>query len=120
MLTCKSELGIQELDDCLYRIKRLDIVVVKPFFMEVLRLNHDGKISAEDVARIFQITENYLFRRNICEVPTNALNKVFITINKEVLRYDNTTNDYIDKFVYALESKKKAEDFRMMKNSLML
>ncbi len=43
----------------------------------VLRLNQDKKLSVDEVLRIFEITENYLFRRNICEVPTNALNKIF-------------------------------------------
>ena len=37
--------------------------------MEVLRLNQDQKLSVDQVLQIFEITENYLFRRNICEVP---------------------------------------------------
>ena len=57
--------------------------------MEVLRLNQDGKLTVDDVLQIFLITENYLFRRNICEVPTNALNKIFLNLNREILRYDN-------------------------------
>ena len=74
--------------------------------MEVLRLNQDGKLSAESVRDTFEIVENYLFRRNVCEVPTNALNKIFLTLNKEILRYDNTTDRYVDKFIYTLRSKK--------------
>ena len=111
LLTCKCGLGYKELDDCLYRLKRLETVVARPFFMEVMRLNADKKISTEDLVKIFLVTENYLFRRNICEVPTNALNKVFVTINKEVLRYDNTTDNYLQKFVYTLESKKETGRF---------
>ena len=41
LLTCKSGLNDQKLDDCLYRINRLEIVVIRPFFMEVLRLVQD-------------------------------------------------------------------------------
>ena len=73
LLTCKSGLNDKKLDDCLYRMARLEIVVTRPFLMEVLRLNQDGKLSVDDVLQIFLITENYLFRRNICEVPTKAL-----------------------------------------------
>ena len=72
---------------------RLEITVTRPFLLEVLRLNQDGKLSAEAVRDIFEITEDYLFRRNVCEVPTNALNKVFLTLNKEILRYDNTADN---------------------------
>lgn len=56
---------------------RLEIVVIRPFLMEVLRLHDDKKITIDDVLKVLLITENYLFRRNICDVPTNALNKIF-------------------------------------------
>ncbi|MGK4108062.1 DUF4268 domain-containing protein [Enterococcus cecorum] len=101
----------QKLDDCLYRLMRLEIVVIRPFLMEVLRLHQDGKLTNDNVLRIFLITENYLFRRNICEVPTNALNKIFLNLNKEIIRYDNTADDYVSKFIYALLSKKESGRF---------
>ena len=111
LLTCKSGLGNKKLDDCLYRMMRLEIVVTRPFLMEVLRLNQDGKLGVEDVLQVFLITENYLFRRNICDVPTNALNKIFLNLNREILRYDNTAEGYVDKFIYALLSKKESGRF---------
>ena len=64
---------------------RLEITVTRPFLLEVLRLNQDGKLSAEAVRDIFEITEDYLFRRNVCEVPTNALNKVFLTLGSRMV-----------------------------------
>ena len=109
--TCKSGLGEKRLDDCLYRMSRLDIGVTRPFLMEVLRMNQDGKLSSQDVLTVFLTTENYLFRRNICEVPTNALNKIFLMLNKEILRYDGTTENYVEKFVYALLSKRESGRF---------
>lgn len=109
--TCKSGLGEKRLDDCLYRMSRLDIGVTRPFLMEVLRLNQDGKLSSQDVLMVFLTTEDYLFRRNICEVPTNALNKIFLMLNKEILRYDGTTENYVEKFVYALLSKRESGRF---------
>lgn len=109
--TCKSDLKNQKLDDCLYRMMRLEIVVTRPFLMEVLRLNQDGKLTVDDVLHVFLITENFLFRRNICEVPTNALNKIFLNLNKEILRYDNTADNYVQKFIYALLSRKESGRF---------
>lgn len=107
LISGKSGLNDQELDDCMDRLNRLDVTVTMPFFMEVLRLNQDGKkLSTDDVRRIFLITETYLFRRNICDVPTNALNKIFLNLNREILHYDNTAADYVDKFIYALLSKR--------------
>lgn len=111
LLTCKSGLRERRLDNCLYRMARLEITVTRPFLMEVLRLNLDGKLSTEAVRDVFEITENYLFRRNICEVPTNALNKVFLTLNKEILRYDNTADNYANKCIYALRAKRESGRF---------
>lgn len=111
LLTCNSGLKNQKLDDCLYRMKRLEIVVTRPFLLEVFRLQQDGKLTTDEVLQIFLITENYLFRRNICDVPTNALNKVFLNLNKEIIRYDNTTDNYVEKFKYALLSKKESSRF---------
>lgn len=111
LLTCRSGLEDERLDACLYRMMRLGIVVTRPFLMEVFRLNQDGKLSAEEVRNIFLITENYLFRRNICEVPTNALNKIFLNLNRDILKFDHTADQYVDKFIYALISKKESGRF---------
>lgn len=111
LLTCKSGLSNQKLDDCLYRMKRLEIAVTRPFLLEVLRLNQSGKLTTDEVLRVFLMTENYLFRRNICEVPTNALNKIFLNLNREILRYDGTADRYVDKMAYALLSKRDSGRF---------
>ncbi len=111
LLTCRSGLNSKKLDDCLYRMMRLEIVVTRPFLMEVLRLNQADKLTVDEVLSVFLITENYLFRRNICEVPTNALNKIFLNLNREILRYDNTANNYVNKLIYTLLSKKDSGRF---------
>ena len=107
----KSGLDNRVLDDSLYRLRRLDVTVAEPFLMEVFRLNQDGKISSDDLAQVVLIVENYLFRRNICDVPTNSLNKVFLMLNREVLRFDGTADNYLDKFKYVLLSKKESSRF---------
>lgn len=107
LLQGKSGLDCPELDNCMARLKRLENTVTAPFFMEVFRRYQDGKqLAVKDLTHIFQITENYLFRRTICGVPTNSLNKIFLNLDREVLRYDETTHDYVNKFVYVLLSKK--------------
>ena len=63
------------LDSCIYRLNRLETTVTRPFFLEVLRLYDEEKLDMSQVADTFLITENYLFRRTICDLPTNALNK---------------------------------------------
>ncbi len=103
--------GNKVLDACIYRLNRLETTVTRPFFLEVLRLYDEKKISMEQVGESFLITEKYLFRRTVCDLPTNALNKIFLMLHREIVRYDGTENDYVEKLKYALLSKKERARF---------
>lgn len=99
------------LDACIYRLNRLETTVTRPFFLEVLRMNEEEKLSAAQTTEIFLLTENYLFRRTICDLPTNALNKIFLLLHREIIRYDGTEDDYVEKFKYAILSKRERARF---------
>ena len=99
------------LDACIYRLNRLETTVTRPFFLEVLRLYDENKFDISEVSEIFLITENYLFRRAICDLPTNALNKIFSTLHREITRYEGNDLGYVEKFKYALLSKKDRASF---------
>lgn len=99
------------LDACIYRLNRLETTVTRPFFLEVLRLYDENKLDISEVSEIFLITENYLFRRAICDLPTNALNKIFSTLHREITRYEGNDLGYVEKFKYALLSKKDRARF---------
>ena len=99
------------LDACIYRLNRLETTVTRPFFLEVLRLYDENKLDISQVAEIFLITENYLFRRTICDLPTNALNKIFLMLHREITRYEGNDVGYVEKFKYALLSKKERARF---------
>lgn len=99
------------LNACIDRLNRLETTVTRPFFLEVLRLCDEGSLTIEQVTEIFLMAENYLFRRTICDLPTNALNKIFLMLHREIVRYDGTENEYVEKFKYALLSKKERSRF---------
>lgn len=101
----KGNTADKELNACIYRLNRLETTVTRPFFLEVLHLQAAGKLSLAEVKEIFLYTENYLFRRTICDLPTNALNKIFLMLHREIIRYDGTDSSYLEKFKYALNSK---------------
>ena len=44
-------------------------------------------------------------------MPTSALNKIFLMLYREIMHYDGTEADYVEKFKYALLSKKKRARF---------
>lgn len=99
------------LNACIYRLNRLETTVTRPFFMEVLRLHSENKLSTDEATDIFLTTENYLFRRTICDLPTNALNKIFLTLHKDIMRYDGTDDNYVAKLKYTLLAKKERARF---------
>ena len=101
----------KELNSCINRLNRLETTVTRPFFLEVLRLYDENQINLNKVAEEFSIKESYLFRRKICDLPTNALNKIFLLLNREIMRYDGTDSNYIEKLKFALLSKKDRARF---------
>jgi len=107
----KGKTTDKKLNACIYRLNRLETTIIRPFFLEVLRLKSEHKLDIDEVAEVFLITENYLFRRTMCDLPTNGLNKIFLLLHKEIVRYDGTENNYVAKFKYALLSKKERARF---------
>lgn len=103
--------GGAALDACIFRLHRLETTVTRLFFLEVLRLFDEKKLTLAQVTEIFLTTENYLFRRSICDLPTNALNKIFLMLHREIVRYDGSGDNYVEKFKYALLSKKERTRF---------
>ena len=93
------------LNACIYRLNRLETTVTRPFFMEVLRMREEEVVSPAGLREIFLFTENYLFRRSMCNIPTNALNKIFLMMHREIIRYDGSSSQYLEKFKFALLSK---------------
>ena len=103
----KGKTEDKKLNACIYRLNRLETTVTRPFFLEVLRMMAKGSpaLPLLDAREVFLLTENYLFRRSICDLPTNALNKIFLMLHREIIRFDGTEADYLEKFKYALLSK---------------
>lgn len=102
----KGTSGYKEIDACINRLNRLETTVTRPFFLEILRMWKEEKLNVSEVSAIFLMTENYLFRRSICDLPTNVMNKVFLLLHKEIMRFDGTNEDYFEKFKFALLAKK--------------
>ena len=99
------------LDKCIYRLKRLETTVTRPFFLEVLRLKDEDKLNEEEIFEVFTYTENYLFRRIMCDLRTNVLNKLFLRLHLDIVNCDGTDDNYIANFKYILLSKKEGARF---------
>lgn len=97
---------------CIHRLNRLDITVTRPFLLEVLRFHEEGKMSDVELTSVFKIVENYLFRRSICDLPTNTLNKIFLLLHKDVTKLNGGSEaSYTEKLKYILCSKRERARF---------
>ena len=72
-------------------INDLRMEVSYPFLLKVHNDYAEGIISEEDLKLIIRLCISYVFRRSICDIPTNSLNKTFATLRNEI-RQDDYVN----------------------------
>ncbi len=65
-------------------LRELKVDVAYPFLLEVYRDYDEEALTAEDFLEIVRLVEAYVFRRAICAVPTNSLNKTFANFGREL------------------------------------
>lgn len=111
LLDGESGFNNRDLDSAMFNFMKMDRTVTEPFFMEIFSLQDEGKLNLDDLIGIYEIIESYLFRRNICGVGTNALNKIFLNLNKDIIRYDGSTDKYVEKLKYNLINKRDSGRF---------
>lgn len=63
-------------------LRELKVDVAYPFLLELYHDCDTGLLSATDFAAAVRLVESYVFRRAICAIPTNSLNKTFGTFGK--------------------------------------
>lgn len=68
-------------------LRELKVDVAYPFLLELYHDYAAGVLPAEDFTAAVRLVESYVFRRAICAIPTNSMNKTFATLaralNKE-------------------------------------
>ena len=70
----------KELRILLARIHALDVSVVNPLLMSFFEDYASESLSHDDFVSMLRTTESYLFRRSVCDVATNSLNKFFSSV----------------------------------------
>lgn len=87
-------------------INRLEINVAYPFLLQVFEDEDNGILSKDELVAILQLIQSYTWRRFIVGLPTNALNKIFMTLYSEV-----DTDNYYESVAVALLKKKGSGKF---------
>ena len=72
-----KELGLAFQD-----LRELKVDVSYPLLLELYHDYCSGVLSKEDFEEILRLVEAYVFRRAVCSIPTNSLNKTFATFGR--------------------------------------
>lgn len=107
---------LQEKDDELklywQEFKKLDSHVVYPFLLKLYDDYSRQILIKEDFKKILQVVISYLWRRAICEIPTNSLSKTFATLYQAVDKEDYV-NSIIKAFVFKSSYKRFPSDYEV-------
>ncbi len=82
---CAMALGTEadlDLKQAFHDLRELRVDVAYPFLLELYRDYTTGMLSVADFLAAARLVEAYVFRRAICNIPTNSLNKTFATFTK--------------------------------------
>jgi uncharacterized protein with ParB-like and HNH nuclease domain len=87
-------------------ISRLEINVAFPFLLQVFEDCENGIIDQSTLIKILKLIQSFTWRRFIVSLPTNALNKIFMTLYSEI-----DQEDYFDSLCIALLKKRGSGKF---------
>ena len=86
---CSMELG-QEKDPCLRAafedLRDLKANVAYPFLLHVYDDYMADLLTGKEMEEVVRLVESYVFRRAVCEIPTNSLNRTFESLMKVIDR----------------------------------
>ena len=95
-------------------IQDLNYSVAYPLLLELYADYDAGTLNEKDFGTAIKLVESYVFRRSICEIPTNSMNKTFAEFSRYLVK-----NDYLNSIYahfYSLPSYRRFpsnEEFRL-------
>ncbi|WQS09920.1 DUF262 and DUF1524 domain-containing protein [Helicobacter pylori] len=74
----------KELNKALSFLVDLEMDVICPLLLELYSDYSDGVLSKQDFIPIIALTESYIYRRAVCGLGSNGLNKIFPSFTKKI------------------------------------
>ena len=78
-LGSESELSLKQ---AFHDLRELKVEVSYPFLLDAYNDYKHDRLTADELAQIVRLVESYVFRRAICAIPTNSLNKTFAGLSR--------------------------------------
>lgn len=78
-LGSESELPLKQ---AFHDLRELKVEVSYPFLLDAYNDYKHDRLTADELVQIVRLVESYVFRRAICAIPTNSLNKTFAGLSR--------------------------------------
>lgn len=82
---CAIALGSESessLKQAFHDLRELKVEVSYPFLLDAYNDYKHDRLTADELGQIVRLVESYVFRRAICAIPTNSLNKTFAGLSR--------------------------------------
>lgn len=71
-----------QLKQAFHDLRELKVDVAYPFLLDAYHDYKQARLTADELLMIVRLVESYVFRRAICAIPTNSLNKTFAGLSR--------------------------------------
>ena len=70
-------------------LRELKANITYPFLLEIYDDYTNGLLSVEELEQAVRLVESYVFRRNVCDIPSNSMNMTFASLSKTLNKKEN-------------------------------
>ena len=97
----------------LVRLSQLEFTVIFPVVLAILKRWNEKNLTDQEITELLRVTEIFLFRRLIVGLATNALSKIFATLDKDVTKKAQSSQlaSYAEIYKYVLLNKEESSRF---------
>ncbi len=95
----------------LNRLNKLEFTVSHPYLLDVFSDLKDGILTEQAVKDILITIESYAFRKMLVDNTTQGLNKMFITLSKDIKKEASWKEIYLDILNFILLEKRVSQRF---------
>lgn len=84
---CAVALGAEshsQLKQAFHDLRELKVDVAYPFLLDAYHDYRTDVLSADELCQVIRLVESYVFRRAVCNIPTNSLNKTFAGLSRNL------------------------------------
>ena len=99
----ECKVGSAKANSIMNSLEQLDLTTTYPFLLPMLNYQMEGKIDEQEVERVLQTLEVFLFRRIMMGYYNTGLNKVFYNMHARILKIQHGNWKYSDVLIYLLQ-----------------